>query len=352
DVYAFGILLSELMTGAKPITGDTVERIFYSILNEPLNLQPLADAGAPPAICNLVAVCTAKKPEERPQGFAPVVAELERIVAEMDAPTLVLPPPPVEPPAPRRPAWILPAVLVLIVVLGGVLYIITRPKAKSGLAATLSLPSGDMVLVPAGPFVYGEKKVQADLTAFYVDKTEVTNAAYKQFADETHRALPEGFPQDKPGYPVINVSILDAQAFASWAGKRLPTAREWEKAARGKDGRLFPWGDQKDGARANVGGGQLRPAADLSDGASPYGALNMVGNAWELVQELCTPSAAAVAYFQKLMAPPPTADETWFETKGIGFREPLSDGAVWDYAPTPVRFKRDDIGFRCVKDAR
>src|SRR5262245_31376961 len=81
DVYAFGVLLFEVLTGLKPVSGETVERIFYSILNEPLNLDPLRQAGAPQAVCDLIARCTAKNPDERPQGFAPVCAELERIIA-------------------------------------------------------------------------------------------------------------------------------------------------------------------------------------------------------------------------------------------------------------------------------
>ncbi len=75
DVYAFGVLLFEVLSGVKPISGDTVERIFYSILNEPLNLEPLHKAGVPEAVCDLVARCTAKAPAARPQGFTPVCAE-------------------------------------------------------------------------------------------------------------------------------------------------------------------------------------------------------------------------------------------------------------------------------------
>ena len=87
DVYAFGVLLFELLSGERPILGDTVERIFYSILNEPIKLDRLRDAGVPAAICDLVAKCTAKNPDERPKGFAPVLRVLEETLRDAESPT-------------------------------------------------------------------------------------------------------------------------------------------------------------------------------------------------------------------------------------------------------------------------
>ena len=209
-----------------------------------------------------------------------------------------------------------------------------------------------MVLVPAGTFLFGEKKEAVYAARFLHRQTEVTNAAYATFARATGHALPEEFPQDKPDYPVVNVSILDAQAFANWAGKRLPTAREWEKAARGTDGRLYPWGNEKDLSRANVAGEHLVPVNDFAAGASPFGALQMVGNVWELVFELTTPSANAVEYFRSRLAPPPSSEEPWYAIRGGAFNGPLFDAVIWDAGAVPARWKAPNIGFRCVKDAR
>jgi len=362
DVYAFGVLLFELITGNKPISGDSVERIFYSILNEPLNLGPLYASGAPEAVCALVAKCTAKSPAERPRGFAPVCAELNRILEQMEAPTAVLPERQHQAPPPGRPAWLLPAVLAPVIVLAVGLYFATRPKPapavavspepprKVELAKTLQTPSGDMVLVPEGKFLFGQNKVEVSLPAFYIDRTEVPNRVYETFCSGQHHDLPKDFPRDKPEYPVVDVTIADARAFAQWAGKRLPTEPEWEKAARGTDGRAYPWGDEKGASPANVGGKELRPVSDFPEGASPWGALNMVGNAWEFVDGVVTPSREALASFRKAMKPAPTASEPWYLIRGLSFAEGWSDRAIFDSATVPARFSGERIGFRCVKD--
>ncbi|MDR3703004.1 MAG: bifunctional serine/threonine-protein kinase/formylglycine-generating enzyme family protein [Candidatus Sulfopaludibacter sp.] len=356
DVYAFGVLLFELLTGAKPIDGDTVERIFYSILNEPLNLEPLRQAGAPQAICDLVARCTAKGPNDRPQGFATVVAEIERVLADLDAPTTILPAQP-EVLVSKRPAWVLPAIAALVLAIAAGVFFATRPKPAppppvvKSLPATISTPTGEMVLVPAGSFLFGEKKEPVSLPAFYIDKTEVTNAAYADFCRAANRPLPPAFAENQPNLPVVNVSILDAQLFVKWAGKRLPTAREWEKAARGTDGRDFPWGNEADPSKANINATQIQPVTAYAAGTSPFGALQMIGNVWELVDEFRTPGPNALE-FGKQLKPPATPDEPWYTIRGGSFSDPLVKELIWDATTVPARWKNSNIGFRCVKDAQ
>jgi serine/threonine protein kinase len=352
DIYSYGVMLYEIFAGVKPVTGDTVERIFYAILNEPLNVEPLKQTDAPPGIAELVSKCTAKDPAQRPQGFGPVCADLEKILASLEPGTAASPV--AEPPG--RPAWMIPSAAVALFLIAAVMmyFIVGRKKDDIGpsFAKTLSTPSGEMVIVPAGPFQFGEKKESIILPSYYVDKTEVSNQAYAAFCKATNHALPDKFPADKPNLPVVGVSILDAQEFARWAGKRLPNAREWEKAARGADGRLFPWGNEKDAARANVGGSELKPVTDYANGASPSGALNMVGNAWEFVEQLATPSANALKIFSELVKPPPGPQESWFTMRGESYAEPLVDGVIWDSSTVPARFSGGNIGFRCVKDAQ
>jgi formylglycine-generating enzyme required for sulfatase activity len=158
-----------------------------------------------------------------------------------------------------------------------------------------------MVMVTAGKFIFGDKdegtEETIDLRAFYIDKYEVTNEAYKKVAHD-HK-----FPPDKAKHPVVNVSWHDANTYCKTLGKRLPTEEEWEKAARGTDGRLYPWGKSFDKAKANTreGGAPPVPASHQHDhsaqkkvetkgaapvgsyeaGKSPYGVYDMSGNVRE-----------------------------------------------------------------------
>ncbi len=379
DIYAFGILLFELMTGSRPIEGEVVERIFYAILNEPINLEPLRGAGAPPAIYDLVKRCTAKNPGERPQDFTEVCDVIEgneRNVTDRKAATTVMPALP-QTAAPSaagpKPAWMKMAMIgapaLLAVILGLVLLWPSgktgNPEATSKKGTTsvgnskqervIQTPTGQMMLVPAGKFLYGPDRQEASTSAYYIDETEVPNSAYDQFCAATGRTPPPGFAANRPDLPVVNVSFADASAFAQWAGKRLPTALEWEKAARGTDGRAFPWGNDQDVSRVNLESKGLEPVTAFPGGASPYGALNMLGNVWEWVSEPKTPSDKTIKMFRDnvKLKPPANAEEPWYVIRGLSYehgRAGMQNGLV-DSGTAPARAQLPALGFRCVKDA-
>ena len=147
----------------------------------------------------------------------------------------------------------------------------------------------EMVTIPEGPFLYGEKKVRVHLEEYAMAKTPVTNAQYKAFVEATDRRAPAHWrngqiPAGKEDHPVVLVSWYDTAAFCTWAGCRLPTEQEWEKGARGADGREYPWGDGWDESRCNTREADLddtTPVDRFPDGASGYGLLDMAGNVWE-----------------------------------------------------------------------
>jgi serine/threonine-protein kinase len=391
DIYAFGILLFELVTGKKPLAGDTLERVFWQILNEPIDPAALREAGAPESVVDLVRKCTEKDPTKRPQSFTEVRQTLEEAMKKKaPAPTVAVPiyqPPPVElppatrvvptlrtevarPPVPAPKKWLIPAAAGLgVLLLAGAFFALRKPAAKTDVPpqldpnptattaprirdtpATLALPSGDMILIPGGQFLYGETKETRDLAPFYMDRTTVTNAAYGAFLKATGRTAPAGFAEARPEFPVVNVTIEDARAFAKYAGKRLPNVVEWEKGARGTDGRLYPWGDDKNPKLAAVEGGAPLRAADNADGKSPFGLLQMTGNVWQLIDQSITPSPGALRAMAKRLTPAPTADEPWCMMRGGSYDFPLVP--VYEFSSIPERLRQKDIGFRCVRDVK
>lgn len=373
DIYAFGILLFELLTGTRPYNGDTLDRLFYQVLNEPVDIAPLRGSGVPEPLVSLVAACTEKDPAARPQSFQEVRERLERMQrgAVPPAPPRPTPtPPPAPTPAPTpTPAstpkkWIIPAAAAALIVAAIGIYIALGPSAKQdgnkprdtqtqtvkGPPPTLTLPSGDMVLIPAGSFPFGESKEPRDTPAFYMDQTEVTNAAYQSFLEATGYPAPPGFATAKPTFPVTNVTIKDAREFARWAGKRLPTAVEWEKTARGADGRKYPWGDTEQPLlTASAEGSPFRAALNEA-GKSPYGAMQMAGNVWEFVDGQVTPSERVLKNSAGLMTPKPTADEPWCTIRGGGYLDQLVP--VYEFVTVPERLHKPDVGFRCARDVK
>ncbi len=189
-----------------------------------------------------------------------------------------------------------------------------------------------------------------ELKPFYIDRTEVTNAQYKVFIDQAGHAAPTdwvggSFAKGRENWPVVKVSWQDAVDYATWAGKRLPTENEWEAAARGSDGRIYPWGNDWLPGRANIAAKGIIDVGSHPEGASPSQALDMIGNVWEW-------TADEFALYPGTYAKEPKREDgvTYRVIRGgayDGNRE--HDAAYRGYVDASKVYEK--TGFRCVKSA-
>jgi formylglycine-generating enzyme required for sulfatase activity len=222
----------------------------------------------------------------------------------------------------------------------------------------------EMVLIPAGRFIMGSADGEPDempprvieLPAFYIDKLEVTHAQYAVFLKASQRQAPVDWkggvmPAKLANYPVVNVTFADAAAYAKWAGKRLPSEAEWEKAARGTDGRIYVWGNSPEGRKTATGEAakqRIQPVGSFPDDRSIYGVMDMTGNVWEWTADWYKPYPGndnlEIAYGEK-------------------YRVIRGGGAIDYYGVTSTRRcadrarsvpygTYDALGFRCVMDAK
>ena len=241
------------------------------------------------------------------------------------------------------------------------------------LAVRISPADGmTMVFVPAGPYSMGsgegipdarddEKPLHVvELEAFWMDQTEVTTQMYAQCVDSGECTPPhsiKSFTSDHyygdpalKDYPVINVDWVQAQMYCEWAGERLPTEAEWEKAACGTDNRLYPWGNQPPGKNRlnyDLKAGSTTRVGSYPAGTSPFGALDMGGNVWEWVADRYDPAYYAVSPLSNPSGP------------GQGDERVIRGGSLIDPAALVRCANRDMLrpgmrwrflGFRCAQN--
>ncbi|MBA3534109.1 MAG: SUMF1/EgtB/PvdO family nonheme iron enzyme [Ardenticatenales bacterium] len=254
-----------------------------------------------------------------------------------------------------------------------------EPTPTLGIGSTLVSEKDGMTLVyvPSGNFLMGSREDEPGaedekpqhsehLGAFWIDQTEVTNGMYEQCVQADDCQPPsdissisrESYYGDTRfvNYPVVRVSWEDAKNCCAWAGRRLPTAVEWEKAARGQDGRIYPWGDDPATVeRANYceqedcseppKGKDTEPVGRYPAGASPYGALDMAGNVWEWVDGIHEDGYTQVPPCSE-PKPPEFPPPPPHEFRGGSWRDPATCLRVATRNKDGVPNR--NVGFRCA----
>jgi serine/threonine-protein kinase len=253
DVYALACVFAEMLTGKLLFPGDTPPAVMMRHVVTGPDLPAKWNNDVPPHFANVLSHALAKEPKERLQTANEFLNGLANAAAKKGEAAAVKPP------------------------------------------ATSDNPAGiEWIEIPAGEFLYGENKERQFIRKPYlIAKFPVTQAQYQLFIDANPKyEVPSDWnkakrkhPTGKANHPVVNVSWNDAQEFCEWAKCRLPTEVEWEKAARGTDGRTYPWGEDWvagkycNSSEAKIGG--TTPVDDYPDGVSPYGVWDMSGNVWE-----------------------------------------------------------------------
>ena len=377
DMYSLGVILYELITGYRPYTSDTPGGVFLKQVTEPVRLPSEIIPQLPEPVEQFLLKVLSKDPERRYADLGEFIKEVEYLLESESPSALDLTVRAVTQKLDQQPA-VKDAVIVVaqphrprrqwILVLG-IGFVLT-----AALAAVLAVffifkfmqagknSDQQMVLIPAGEFTMGSNTGDADekpvhkvyMDAYSIDKYEVTNAAYEACvtANVCNPPLDTTMYVD-PQYadtPVVYVNWNMAKAYCEWRGAQLPTEAQWEKAARGTDGRIYPWGNSIECTFANYGACSEgpKPVGSYPNGSSPYGVFDMAGNVYEWVQDYYSSSYYALAPLKNPPGPDVPESENRRIIRGGSFGYDLS------YATTTRRFgympneTYGYLGFRCA----
>lgn len=248
--------------------------------------------------------------------------------------------------------------------------VIAPPKGKDR-APMVEIPSGSFPMgVPPGDRDGGRDEYprhEVLLDTFWIDQFEVTNGRYVEFVKSAGHRVPQNptnptrnlwqgdsITESLAERPVINVDWFDADAYCKWAGKRLPTEAEWEKAAKGTSDRRFPWGNVEPTAKHLnynqrwIGEKTLMPVGSYEAGKSPYGVYDVVGNVWEWVNDWYD-----ARYYEKSPSKNPTGPQegTKKVIRGAGWQNETPTVRIFTRVDSDPTMRNESTGFRCAADA-
>ena len=391
----------------EPQWDEEPPRVRQEVMTAPFALTPphleQEQAGATQAISDMTQDLDSIKAQEMSQQATPAEPSLrpttERAVATSDEPAATVQP--ITEKKKSNAAFLSVAALIAVAAIGFIVWWLmsggeksqqaqeppvaqnqpapapaTQPPAPESAPAKPPAPAAPegMVMVEAGAHIIGRDDADPverpqrtiNLPAYFIDRTEVTNADYKKFVDATGHEPPQNwkggsYPEGKANYPVTSVTWQDASDYANWAGKRLPTEAEWEAAARGVDGRIYPWGNEWRPALGNIGqkakdikaseyADDLKQVGQYSEGASPAGALDMIGNVWEWTADEFALYEGGPKEIPKHIKDRIDPSKTYRVIRGGAFDgSKIHDASYRGLLDASERYPK--VGFRCVKDA-